>query len=51
VDTISIWHRTAKNAEVKEQIRRIFEETLNHSLEASKAMCEKLKELETEEQR
>jgi len=51
VDTVSIWHRSANNAEVKEQIRKVFEETLNHSLDASKAMCEKLKELETEEQR
>jgi len=51
VDSVSIWHRTASNAEVKDKIHKAFEETLMHSLTASKAMFEKLKELETEEQR
>ena len=48
VDTISVWHRTATNEEVKEKIRKAFEETLNKALEGSREIIENLKTIENE---
>lgn len=48
VDTISIWHRSAKNEEVKAKLRAAFENSLNTALEGSREIINKLKTIENE---
>ena len=51
VDTIAVWHRTAKNEEVKEKLRTAFMESLNTALEGSREIIEKLKTIENEQEK
>ena len=48
VDTISIWHRSAKNEEVKTKLKTAFETSLNNALDGSREIIEKLKTIENE---
>lgn len=48
VDTISIWHRNAKDEDVKQKLRTAFESSLNSALEGSREIIDKLKTIENE---
>lgn len=50
-DVISVWHRTSSDAESKEKIRAGLEKVCLQAFEDSKAMVEKLKMIEDEDQR
>jgi hypothetical protein len=48
VDTLSIWHRNAKDEDVKQKLRTAFENSLNSALEESREIIDKLKTIENE---
>ena len=48
VDTLSIWHRNAKDEDVKQKLRTAFENSLNSALEGSREIIDKLKTIENE---
>ena len=48
VDTLSIWHRNAKDEDVKQKLRTAFENSLSSALEGSREIIDKLKTIENE---